>query len=73
MKGVEILDGTWSLIFQLVRWLEMIDWVGCVSLKLESSIQHMSLLCHTLSNAISMSKNITRAITFFVKISMDVF
>lgn len=45
----------------------MIDWVGCGSLRLESSILYMGLLCHTLSNAFSMSKNIARVISFLLR------
>lgn len=60
-------EETLTLIWQLLRKLEMMDWVGCGSLRLESSILYMSPLCHTLSNAFSMSKNIARVISFLLR------
>lgn len=61
-------DATLTLMWRWVRKLEMSDWVGCGSLRLLSSSLYMSPLCHTVSNAFSMSKNIARVMCFLVKL-----
>lgn len=60
-------EATLTLICRLLRKLEMVDWVGCGSLRLESSILYMRPLCHTLSKAFSISKNIARVISFLLR------
>lgn len=66
VNGVEMAELTLTLMWRLLRKLEMMDWVGLGSLRLVSSNLYMRPLCHTLSNAFSMSKNIARVICFLL-------
>ena len=74
VKGDEMVVATLTLISRLLRELEMMDWVGGLSLRFLSRSLYFSPLCHILSNAFSMSKNIARVISFllvFLWISLE--
>lgn len=57
VEGVEMFDVTLTFICWLLRKLETIDWLGCWSLRSESSILYMCPLCHALSNVLFILKN----------------
>ena len=67
VKGVDMAEATLTLIWRLLRKLKMMDWVGFGSLRFVSSSLYLSPLCHTLSKAFSISKNIAMVISFLLK------